>query len=389
MWRRATTGGEFRLERCEIEQHNAEVSALWADYGRRANARVPIVFASDDALWLKLTGQSFARFYEDPRVQLQVQLEGPAWFSENVVHDRPFGPPADTWSVAARFWMDDSDFFGCEVTLQEDTYAWSKPLSGSKQDLLQRLAGIDPSQRVKQTRLWSLHQAMGEMCEGMIWRDLPVQVIFPGGGTHGVFTTACHVRGVEALCLDLVEDPDFAAEFLGLITEKLIAKIGAWHELAGTGTTLPGPGGWGMPDDSIQLLSADTYRRAILPHHERIYSAMTTGPRSMHLCGHATQHYRTLYDSLGIVSLDGPGPFADHGALLADMPSLSLSAQVDHTVLLLGPPSAIDDMLRAELTTEAKQPGRYSLLGYAGPATPLSHLQAMYEAGKRYGSIQL
>jgi hypothetical protein len=296
------------------------------------------------------------------------------------------GPPADAWTVAPRFWMDEPEFFGCEVEIQQDTYAWSKPLSDSKVDLLARLADIDPVARVQETSLWALQAAMKDLGDGLTWRELPVNVAFPGGGTLGVLTVACHVRGAEAMCLDLAEDPDFAFEFLGLITEKIIGKIEAWNRLLDTGAPLPGEG-WGMCDDSLQFISAETYRRSVLPHHERIYSAMTTGLRTLHLCGHSAQHYRTLYDTLGITVLDGPGPFVDHGALLAEMPKLSFNGQVDHTVLLLGPPSSIDEMLRGLLTGSAKQPGRLNIMGYVGPETPAAYLQAMYEAGKRHGRI--
>ena len=369
-----------------ILDHNAAVTALWADYAQQANERVPIVIASDEALWLKLTGETFRRFYEDPRVQLNVQLEGTAWFADNIVHDRPMGPPPDAWTVAPRFWMDEAEFFGCEVEIQQDTYAWSRPLPDRKPDLLARLADIDPVARVQETSLWALHVAMKDLCAGLTWRGLPVNVAFPGGGTLGVLTVACHVRGAEAMCLDLAEDPDFAFEFLGLLTEKIIGRIAAWHQLLETGAQLPGEA-WGMCDDSLQFISADTYRRSVLPHHERIYSAMTTGLRTLHLCGHSAQHFRALYDLLGITVLDGPGPFVDHGAFLAEMPKLSFNGQVDHTALLLGPPSAIDEMLRGVLTASAKQPGRLNLMGYVGPETPRSHLEAMYDAGKRHGRL--
>lgn len=364
--------------------HNEEVAALWEAYGRAENKRVPIVFAADESLWLKLTGESFRRFYTDPRTQLEVSLRGAAWFAANVVHDQRRGPP-EVWTVVPRLWMDEPDFFGCEVVIQDETFAWSKPLPGTKRGLLQRLAAIEPVERVKTTRLWKLWEGMKELVEEMTWEGREVAVGAPGGGTHGVFTVACHLRGVEALCVDLVEDPDFAREFLGLVTEKTVAKIKAWNALTGTGAEYPNAGGWGMADDSIQLLSAKTYRTAVLPHHERIYSAMTTGTRSMHLCGYSMQHFPTLYDELGITTLDGPGPFVDHGALLREMPKLSISGQVDHTVLLLGPASAIEEMMRGVLTEEAKQPGRLSLLGYVGPEVPLENMRRMYEAGKRLG----
>jgi len=131
------------------------VAALWRDFERGANERVPIVFATDEALWLSRTGHTFRQFYTDPRVQLQVQLEGPAWFADAVVQDQRLGPPAEAWTVTPRFWMDEPEFFGCEVVIQEDSFAWSRPLAGSKADLVGRLADLDPAQRARRCLEWA------------------------------------------------------------------------------------------------------------------------------------------------------------------------------------------------------------------------------------------
>jgi hypothetical protein len=374
------------LDAAQITAHNEAVAELWRAYGQRENARVPISFATDEAVWLHLTGRSFRDFYLDPAVQLQVQLEGQAWWAETIVHDQPFGPPAEAWTVAPRFWMEEPEYFGCEVVIQEDSFAWAKPLTDSKADLLHRLAGLDPVTSIKQGQLWRLYTALRELTDGLVWRDLPVRLSPPGGGTNGIFTVACHVRGAEALCLDLAEDPDFAREVLGIITEKTIARITAWHELAATGATLPLPS-WGMADDSVQFISPRAYVETVLPSHERIYAAMTTGARSMHLCGHSQQHFAALYHQLGIRLLDGPGPFVDWGALLETYPGLSINAQADHTRLLLGPCEDIRQMLREALTEGARQPGRLQVMGFLAPQTPLSHLRCMYEAGRELGRI--
>ena len=378
--------GGSALDAAQIAAHNEAVSELWRAYGQGENDRVPIVFAADESLWLNLTGHSFRDFYLDPAVQLQVLLEGQAWWAETIVHDQPFGPPAEAWTVAPRFWMEEPEYFGCEVVIQEDSFAWSRPLADSKADLLHRLADLDPVTSVKQGQLWRLYTALRELTDGMVWRDLPVRVSPPGGGTHGVFTVACHVRGAEPLCLDLAEDPDFARELLGIIAEKTIERIKAWHELAATGVTLPLPS-WGMCDDSVQFISARTYEQIVLPSHQRIYAAMTTGSRHLHLCGHSQQHFAALYHELGIRLLDGPGPFVDWGALLEAYSDLSINAQVDHTRLLLGPPEDIRQMLRDALTERARQPGRLQVMGFMGPRTPLPHVRCMYEAGRQFGRI--
>ena len=120
---------------------------------------------------------------------------------------------------------------------------------------------------------------MKDVADEMTFRGRPVRVVSPGGSSHGIFTEACRVRGLEQTCLDLAEDPAFAQEFLGIITEKLIERTHAWRSHDGEEEMLPRPGGWGAPDDSLQLISSRTYEEFALACHERIYSAMTTGAR--------------------------------------------------------------------------------------------------------------
>lgn len=371
----------------DIEAHNEMVAELWHDFECGDNRRVPIKFATDEFLWLSLTGNTFREFYTHPPVQLEVQLAGDAWFRESVVGDQPMGAPAEAWTVCPRFWMDEPEWFGCDVVIQDNDFAWSKPLQYSKPDLLVRLADIDPKEAVMQSRLWRLYQDMKDIAQSMTYLGLPVRVTFPGAGTHGIFTVAGLVRGPQ-LYLDMLDDPDFACEFLGIITDKTIGRMLAWHELAETGDEVPSADGWGMGDDALQLISRDMYERIVLPHHERIYSAMTIGKRGMHLCGHAQQHFRTLYEALDITSLDGPGTFVDHGALLAAMPQLTISAQTDHTITLLGSIPKIEEMMHGMLRSSSKQPGRFFITGGLCPTTPLAHVRATYEAGKREGRIR-
>ena len=370
----------------ELALHNEMVAELNAAYAEGRNERVPITVASDESLWLHLAGRSFREFYTDPKVQLDVMLQGMAWFAENVVHDGRMGAPPDAWTVAPRWWMDEPECLGCDVVVQEHDFAWSRPLNVPKPDLLAHVRAIDPLDAVRRSRLFRLYEQVRDLADGRVFRDLPVRVASPGG-THGVFTIAARVRGEERLCLDLAEDPDFAFDFIGAVTDHTIGRVKAWHRLAETGREFPGPDGWGMPDDSLQLISPETYRRLVLPHHQRYYAAFTTGWRSMHLCGYAQQHYETLHRQLGITALDGPGPFADLGGCLTRMPELSISAQTDHTLLITGPDADIDQMMRSMLMPETKQPGRYRITGFIVPDTPLANVRRMVEAGKTYGKI--
>jgi uroporphyrinogen-III decarboxylase len=362
------------------------VAQLNADYAAGRNQRVPITMTWDEALWLHLAGRSFREFYTDPRTQLEVTLAGMAWCAENIVHDAHLGPPEGAWTVVPRWWMDEPECLGCQVVIQEHDFAWSQPLDLPKDDLLARVRSLDPEDTVRRSRLFRLYQDMTELTADMRFQDRPVRIVAPTG-THGIFTIAARVRGEQRLCLDLYDDPDFAHAFLDAIAEHTIGHLRAWHTVAATGWAIPNPHGWGMPDDSLQMISPETYRRFVLPRHQQVFSALTTGGRSMHLCGYAQQHFEALYHELGIRALEGPGPFVDAGDLLARLPGLHLGAQTDHTLLITGPPTAIEEMMRGMLAPAAKRPGRYRISAFVVPSTPLAHVLLAYEAGIRYGCI--
>jgi hypothetical protein len=214
-------------------------------------------------------------------------------------------------------------------------------------------------------------------------------VVPPGGGTHGLLTKAAEIRGIDALCLDMEDDPGFVSELLRLVAEKAVGRMRAWHKLTqGADLALPNDAGFTFCDDSLQLLSPGSYERLVLPHHEWLYTAVTTGPRGIHLCGRAAQHYRVLRSRLNVTTIDGPGPFVDHASYLKEFgPEFAFVAQTDHSVLAGGTPGDIEGMMRGLLSPGARLPGRFQVLGYVTRDTPLANVQLAYEAGRRFGRI--
>ncbi len=340
-----------------MDTHAQQVDDLWADFARKENTRVPITFACDEQLWLKVSGHRFREFYTDPKVHLAAQLDGLRWFGENVIGDMPPGPP-DRWVVGVRHWMEENEFFGCEVVYQEDDYAWAMPFDMERDDLLRHLSAIDPDEAVRRNSAFHMYQALKELADGMEFAGRPVVVARPGGGTHGVFTKAAEIRGLEQMCIDMIDAPEFVDELLSIVTEKTIDRIRAWHKvIEGTEPDRASPVGFGFADDSLQMISGESYERFVLPYHERLYSAMTTGPRSLHLCGRSNQHYEALRRKANVTLIDGPGPFIDHGRYLRELgPDFAFNAQTDHSVLRIGSEVEIDRMMRELMTPEAKIP---------------------------------
>ena len=95
------------------------------------------------------------------------------------------------------------------------------------------------------------------------------------------------LRG-QALLVDLVADPDYADRLMGFIIDAAIHRVRAFRQFWGDESL-----GVGLADDSIQLISTALYRRRVLPHHRRFLDTfLPDRPRSIHLCGDATRHFR-------------------------------------------------------------------------------------------------
>jgi hypothetical protein len=373
----------------ERSEHAREVEALWTAYSHNENTRVPVTFACDEQVWLKVSGHTFREFYTIPEVHLKAQLEGKLWFCQNVIGDMMPGPP-DQWNVSVQLWMEEDEFFGCDVIYQEDDYAWAKPLLLDKESLLYYLSDIHPEERVRQSRAFKMYQALKELSDGMTFAERPVAIIRPGGSTHGIFTKAAEIRGLGQICLDMHDDPNFVERLLYLVTEKTIGRIKAWHKLTtGVELQLPFAGGFHFCDDSLQLISAGTYERFVLPCHEYLYSTMTNERRSMHLCGRSAQHFNILRHKLHVMLIDGPGPFVDHGYYLREFGTdFSFIAQTDHSILAYGSETDINCMIQQLLSSEVKIPGRFQIMGFLTQDTTLHNVRVCYQAGRKYGIIK-
>jgi hypothetical protein len=117
-----------------LDERNAAVQELWDDFAHARNPRGPFTFACDEQAWLKVAGETFGRFYQDPRVHLDVQLRGKLWWAESCVGDQAAGLP-ERWQVAPQWWMEENEHAGCTVAIQADDYAWARPLDLELRDI--------------------------------------------------------------------------------------------------------------------------------------------------------------------------------------------------------------------------------------------------------------
>ena len=371
----------------DIERHNEEVKVLWDDFNNKRNKRIPISFDTDESLWLDISGHTFKEFYTDPYIHLKTQLLGKAWFCQNVFSDAAAGLP-DQWTIGVTHWMDDNLFFGCEVEIQEHDFAWGMPLDMNKNDIISYINDVDVERTITQMPSHDLFVQMSELAEDKTFLGRPIKVYPLGNGNAGIFTKTAEIWGLERICIDMAEDPDFAERLITAFADKLLAKIFAHRKAIERVSGAP-CGNPFIGDDSIQMISKDMYDFFLLPCHEKLYSAIPgIKDRYIHLCGPAMQHYESLHRKLGVKYIDGPGLFADHAYYLNRFDSdFRFQAQLDNSVILFGAEAEIDSMLTKLINDDVKQPGRFDIRSYAPRGVNIKNIEHCYASAIELGKI--
>lgn len=371
--------------------HNERVREVWESYHSGTPIRTPMIlgvnircfFADQSA---NIESMDFERYSTDPAVMFDYQLRFWEWLRLTLPQDAEMGYPQDGWSISVDLQnYYEAAWLGCEVHYREGQVPDTEPmLAGDKKHRIFDTGIPGPFDGLMQKNL-RYYEAFREMADGYLRHDLPVMEVYPSGlGTDGPLTVATSLRGSE-LYTDFYEDPDYVKELLDLITEATIVRIKAWRRFLSQPEKSPA---FGFADDSIQLISEKAYRELVLPCHRRLVEELGQGERgSIHLCGDATRHFKTIRDELNVYSFDTGFP-VDFAALREELGP--------ETEILGGPRveflrTATTDQVREEvlriLNSGILQGGRFVLRegNNLAPGTPVDNIRAMYDAVCEHG----
>jgi len=378
---------------CPCAVTNEEKTHVWEAYRDRRPVRVPVTFGVNprvvllDAEW-NPRGITFAEYWSDARVAVEVQLEFLRYGVEYLHQycDWPVG-----WPESHEFYVDvqnvyDSAYFGCPVEFRDGQVPDVRPiLVGADKDRVFDLDIDRPMDNPFVQESLRRYEDLKREAERTSFRDVVLGVRPPLWGFDGPVTVATNLRGVE-LYSDLYEDPDYATRLFDFITRGVIIRNRAVAGHFGR-RAFDGPRGV-IADDSVQLISTSMYGGMIMPHH-RLYLSQWSeqGPHHIHLCGDATRHFRTIRDGLNVDSFDTGFP-VDHGALRAELgPDVEISGGPDVALLRNGTPDAVYERTRAILTSGIMEGGRFVLRegNNLPPCCSEANLAAMYRACLEHG----
>lgn len=384
----------FYLESYDYDRHNENVRAVWNAYHAGKPTRVPVTLGVNPRILLlnpalNTERITFRQYSEDADTMARVQLRSWRYIRYNLIQDAEMGPPRDGWNI----YVDlqnyyEAAWFGAPVEYRDGQVPDTSPiLTNDRKRILFDRGVPDPFAGGVMKRAWDMYEQMIANMRNYSLDGLPVLSVGPpsGEGTDGPMTVACSLRGATEFCMDLYEDPDYARELLRFITEATIHRIREFRRRLGRD---PKPAVWGFADDSIELLSVDTYMEFVLPCHKMLLSELAgEGPHSIHLCGDVDRLMPVLKRELNLNVWDAGFP-VDYGAMRKALgPDFQIHTGPRVTTLLHGAPSEVDAECKNILQSGIMTGGKFILrdANNLSPCTPVENLQAMYAAAHKYG----
>ena len=379
------------------EKHNEEVRRLQrqAEEGKCERVMMglamnPRMILSDPMLNSERT--TFEEYFQNPQVMLEIQCRFREYSAECLISDRIMGfenvreilPYPDFQNVL------EGVSLGCGIAFHGCNEPGTRVCADetTKYALLDNTRPLtDPLGGIIGTMLSHYEFFQDKRKEGYTYKGKPLgSPGMSGAGTDGPFTVACNLVGATQACMDLYADPDFMKELLDYITETVIVRVKALRRYYGQPEKSKS---FGFADDSIAMLSLDTYTELILPYHKRLMRELSTGeePSFVHLCGDASRFFPTLVRELNVNSFDTGFPI-DHGKVVRELgPDIAVRGGVHVETLRTGTAEEIQRATKAILDAVKPYTRRFTIAeaNNLSPGTPPENLIAMHEAVRRYG----
>ncbi len=261
--------------------------------------------------------------------------------------------------------------FGAEVEWFDDqppAMNETRALIGDK-SVLQRLKPVEPSHGSRMADRILAIEILRRRCG---------EERFVEGWVEGPCAEGADLRGINALMLDLFDDPAFVGDLFELVTENAIgfalAQIHAGADIIGIG------------DAAASLIGPRPYYDQVWPYERRLVDAIHAagGRARLHICGNTRRILRGMGE-LGceIVDLDFLAPLEAARAEMGDRQVLL--GNLDPVKALA---NATPDSVRRDIAECHRQAGRRYIVSAGCEVsrdTPHENLRAMAEYARNAG----
>jgi uroporphyrinogen decarboxylase len=187
----------------------------------------------------------------------------------------------------------EAEALGCELEFFDDRTSYPKSVLLEDKSHLARLKVPDPK---KDGRI----PYFLELCERVSSQVRKTATV--GLGHSGPWNIAIHLRGIESLLMDTVDDPQFVHDLMKFTTEVVQTMGDALIE-AGFAPSL------GEAAASCSLISPTIFKEFIKPYHSKLCSYFKSKKAFvvLHICGMIDPLMEDILDSgISFLSLDAP-----------------------------------------------------------------------------------
>ena len=384
------------MKQIDFKEHNRESKKIWDAFNKGAPIKVPVIAGTSDRFFVQNPNTnpqkvSFREYTENPDLMFEMQANFDRYKRFNVLGDHMMGYPEEDeggWHVNIDFEnYFDAGWFGAKIEFPHDAVPYAVPLldDDNRQMLFDK--GIPDPFSGLMARGREYYERFMELKKTFLLDGYPVSHIQMNWlGTDGPFTIACELLGPANMCIYLCEEPEYVHQLMEFITESLIMRTKAWRLYLGQPEIQPY---FFLADDSILLISTEMYKEFVLPYHKKLLSSLTTADPdiTLHLCGDATRHFKTILDNLNVSFFDTGFPVS-HGSLVRELGSnVTIAGGPKAELVHSGTPAQI--IAESERILQEVMPYTKRFILREGndipPYTPLENIAALTEARNLFG----
>jgi hypothetical protein len=272
---------EDQVRKLAESPENKRRNALWEDsaisneywHGIPKTNHPLFTLELERPMYGRVIGFSLIDFYTDPYVHIEANLRMMIYKFENLPDCTPIGKAFACYLGAG---FERSLFGGESIYSEEDAWMGRESIINDRVDI----STLEPLDFYKSTVMPEAHRFY-EQARSILSDDF--DLAFPQW-SRSPFGVAWHIRGINDLLCDFIEDPEWFAGFLNYITDCRV-KWGRDRE-AFTGIPMER---CNIFNDEVcsPMISPDMYRDFILPTEIRLSNEFG-GVNYWHSCGNTT-----------------------------------------------------------------------------------------------------
>jgi hypothetical protein len=368
---------DYPQQKIELSRKRMEVRSKF-----KYTDRVPVAYCVVPRFFAPLFGLRYIDFFKDAETQYHWLLQFAKYQIENIPSDMCTSPV-----IYVHPYFDNAippSGQGAEVGWTPDNPIRAIPVIHTLEQM-ERFEVVKPDAGLRGTAIAWWH-TMKELAAD-------TKVTFNGQesrvemGILSLGSLSPHMLAVdlvgEAFYWWMVEYPEACHRFLDKITQGEIAAEDLTRQI----DPRPRGKGYGLAEDSAQIMSSKMFSEFCVPYSNRIFDRYGPGTRAVHMCGDSTHLHRALKQDMQMTEFNIFGYLVPPRIAAANLGGNTLLwGNINPMLMLDGTPEQVKEA-SLECIREMGPCGGFMLGDGANvcPGTPLASFKAVMEAAEEYG----